>query len=200
MATRESSSSRQRAKKRPGGRASSGTPPKARARSAEAHAENAQQQLAQGLQSVLLAGMGALARAQKEGPAAFQDAAIEGFRLLNQSRSAAQRMVRDAFESAQLTLHSRVGGAREQAHETLDNLESLFQSRVQRAMHQLGVPTAEEIRALTRRVGELNDNVRQISARKRVKKTAGAKRRVAAQKPKRSRKAPPPAPPAEEMT
>jgi len=136
-------------------------------RSAEANAENAQQQLAQGLQSVLLAGMGALARAQKEGPAAFQDAAIEGFKLLNQSRSAAQRMVRDAFESAQLTLHSRVGGAREQAHETLDNLESLFQSRVQRAMHQLGVPTAEEIRALTRRVGELNDNVRQISARKR---------------------------------
>ena len=55
-------------------------------------------------------------------------------------------MVRDAFETAQQTLHSRVGGAREQAQETLDNLESLFQSRVQRAMHQLGVPTAEEIR------------------------------------------------------
>ena len=116
-------------------------------------------------------------RAQKEGPKAFQDAVVEGLKLLSQSRSTAQRHVRDAFETAQETLQSRVGGAREQAQETWDNLEALFQSRVQRAMHQLGVPTAEEIRTLTRRVSELNDSVNKISQRQRtVKPTAPAKR------------------------
>jgi len=121
----------------------------------------------QGVQQVWLAGMGAIARAQKEGPSAFQDAVFDGLRLLSQSRSAAQRVVRDAFESAQETLQTRVGGARDQAQETLDNLETLFQNRVQRAMHQLGVPTAAEIRVLTKRVAELNESVKRIDARGR---------------------------------
>jgi poly(hydroxyalkanoate) granule-associated protein len=92
--------------------------------------------------------------------------------------------VRDAFENAQETMQSRVGGAREQAQETWVNLEALFQSRVQRAMHQLGVPTAEEIRALTRRVSELNDSVSRIVARQHAAKpkkpAQRAKRKVAA--------------------
>ena len=118
-----------------------------------------QAQLRQGVQQVWLAGMGAFARAQKEGPAAFQEAVAEGLKLLGQSRSTARQRMRDVFDTAQETLQSRVGGAREQAQETWDNLEALFQSRVQRAMHQLGVPTAEEIRVLTRRVAELNESV-----------------------------------------
>jgi poly(hydroxyalkanoate) granule-associated protein len=117
-------------------------------------------------------------RAQQEGPKALQDAVVEGLKRLSQSRSTAQRHVRDAFESAQETLQSRVGDAREQAQETWDNLEALFQSRVQRAMHQLGVPTAEEIRALTRRVSELNETVSRISERQRAAKQTQAARRA----------------------
>ncbi len=181
MATRDHSKNRQRARKRPGGRASSSVPPHARARAGHAAGEapSAQAQLLQNVQQVWLAGMGAIARAQKEGPGAFSDAVLEGLRLLNQSRSTAQQMVRDAFESAQETLQTRVGGARGQAQETWDNLETLFQNRVQRAMHQLGVPTAEEIRLLTRRVAELNENVRRINARERGRKVAGARQRPA---------------------
>jgi poly(hydroxyalkanoate) granule-associated protein len=109
------------------------------------------------------------------GPAALQEAVTQGLRLLNESRSAARRRVRDAFDNAQETLQSRVGGARNQAQETIDNLEALFQSRVQRAMHQLGVPTAEEIRILTRRVAELNESVKRID-RARVRKAGTATR------------------------
>lgn len=129
------------------------------------------------------AGSSAGRRAKKEGPRAFQEAVVEGLKLLGQSRSTAQRRVRDAFENAQETLQSRVGGAREQAQETWDNLEALFQSRVQRAMHQLGVPTAEEIRALTRRVSELNDSVNKINQRQRPAQRA---RRKVAAKPRRT--------------
>jgi polyhydroxyalkanoate synthesis regulator phasin len=63
-------------------------------------------------------------------------------------------MIRDVFESAQGS-----------ATETWDNLEALFQSRVQRALQQIGVPNASEIRLLTKRVAELNDNVKALSAK-----------------------------------
>ena len=180
MANRDTSSYRQRARRKAGARSSSTVPPRSRARAErmDDDAGSARQELLQGVQQVWLAGMGAVARAQKEGPSAFTDAVFEGLRLLNQSRSTAQRMVRDAFESAQETLQTRVGDARGQAQETWDSLESLFQSRVQRAMHQIGVPTAEEIRQLTQRVAELNDNVKRIDARERVRKTAAPKRRA----------------------
>jgi poly(hydroxyalkanoate) granule-associated protein len=147
-----------------------------------AGARAAQEQLRQAVQQVWLAGMGAIARAQKEGPAGFQEAVAEGIKLFSQSGTTAQRRVRDALGAAQETLQSRVGGAREQAQETWDNLEALFQSRVQRAMHQLGVPTAAEIRELSRRVSELNDTVMASSRPRRAAKTTGPKRKAPAKR------------------
>ncbi|MGB5103897.1 MAG: phasin family protein [Steroidobacteraceae bacterium] len=116
------------------------------------------------VQQVWLAGMGAIARAQKEGPGAFQDAVREGFDLLNKSRSTTEKMIRDVFESAQESVQTRLDTAREQATETWDNIEALFQSRVHKALQQMGVPSPEEIRLLTRRVAELNDNVKALAA------------------------------------
>jgi poly(hydroxyalkanoate) granule-associated protein len=121
--------------------------------------------LLSGVQQLLLAGMGAVSRAQHEGPAAFTDAVGEGLKLLGKSRENAEKLVRDALEAAQDSVQSRLDGAREQAGETWDNLELLFQTRVQRALQQIGVPTADEIRLLTRRVGELNEAVKTLTIR-----------------------------------
>jgi poly(hydroxyalkanoate) granule-associated protein len=134
-------------------------------RKARSRASRAQSTLVENVQQVWLAGMGAIARAQKEGPAAFQDAVAEGFKLLNRSRSQTEAMIREAFESAQSTMQSRVEGVRDQATETWDNLEALFQSRVNKALRQLGVPNAEEIRLLNKRVAELNAAVQKLSGR-----------------------------------
>lgn len=154
-----------------------------KARKAGAAAPKAQATLIDNVQQVWLAGMGAIARAHKEGPAAFQDAVSEGLALLNRSRSSAEQMIRGVFESAQDSVQSRLGSAREQASETWDNIEALFQSRVQKAMQQLGVPSAEEIRLLTRRVAELNESVRDLSSqrvRSRKAPRARAKRKARA--------------------
>jgi poly(hydroxyalkanoate) granule-associated protein len=132
------------------------------------------------IQQIWLAGMGAISRAQQDGPAAFQDAVAEGLKLLDRSRSNAERVVRDAFGTAQDSVQSRLDSARDQATETWDALEALFQSRVQTALQQMGVPTAVEVRLLTRRVAELNDSVKALSrkqAKKAGTKTAGRTRR-----------------------
>jgi poly(hydroxyalkanoate) granule-associated protein len=127
----------------------------------------------------------------RKGPATFQEAVAEALKLFSQTGTTAQRRVRDAVDAAQETLQGRVGGAREQAQETWDNLEALFQSRVQRAMHQLGVPTAAEIRELSRRVAELNDTVMDArQPRRAAKKPAKGKvasRRAAKAAPRRTK-------------
>lgn len=138
---------------------------KSTARKPRTRTGKAQANVIENVQQVWLAGMGAVARAQKEGPAAFQEAVAEGLQLLTRSRTTAEKMIRDVFTSAQGSVQSRIGSAREQATETWDNLEGLFQSRVQKALQQIGVPNASEIRLLTKRVAELNDNVKALSAR-----------------------------------
>jgi poly(hydroxyalkanoate) granule-associated protein len=148
---------------------------KSTARKPRTRAGKAQANVIENAQHVWLAGMGAVAKAQKEGPAAFQEAVAEGLQLLTRSRTTAEKVIRDVFTSAQGSVQSRFGTAREQATETWDNLEALFQSRVQKALQQIGVPTASEIRLLTKRVAELNDNVKRLSARSSKAKRARAK-------------------------
>jgi len=159
-----------------------------RTRAAGSRASIAPAALIENVQQIWLAGMGAVAKAQKEGPAAFTEAVAEGFKLLERSRSNAEQAIRDVFEAAQESVQARFGSARDQAAETWDNLESLFQSRVQKALNQIGVPSAEEIRVLTRRVEELNESVQALSARQVRAKRAAAKR--TAPKASRKRRAP----------
>jgi|GEM_PF-769537 poly(hydroxyalkanoate) granule-associated protein len=135
-----------------------------------------QEELVRGLQQVWLAGLGAIARVPKDGPAAFGETVVEGLRLLDTSRSTAQRLLRATLENAQGTLQSRAGGARSQAQEAWGSLESLFQGSVHRAMRQFGVPTADDIRELTESVAELHASVERMGTpQPRSRKTAGAK-------------------------
>jgi poly(hydroxyalkanoate) granule-associated protein len=145
----------------------------------------------EGVQQIWLAGMGAISRAQRDGPAAFQEAVTEGLKLLERSRSNAERVVRDVFETAQGSMHSRLDSARTQANETWETLEALFQNRVQRSLMQIGVPTADEVRRLTRRVAELNDSVKALTRRqaKSRKRAAGHGARKPARQPGRRRRA-----------
>jgi poly(hydroxyalkanoate) granule-associated protein len=119
---------------------------------------------------IWLAGLGALSRAQAGAPKIFEDLMREGSRLQGGALDAAKNVVMQAFQGAQKTVNRRVDDVKEQATETWDNLEKIFQSRVQRAMHQLGMPTAEEITALARKVAELAASVDKLAAAKRAPK------------------------------
>lgn len=70
----------------------------------------------------------------------------------------------DALARAQASMQDRIGSLRGHAEDTWDNLEALFQSRVQKALKQLGVPNADEVRLLTRRVAELSAAVEKLAA------------------------------------
>lgn len=132
---------------------------------------------------VWAAGLGALSRAQGGGTKVFEDLVREGSRLQGTAIDTAQRVVMQAFQGAQKKVNRRVGSVKDQATETLDNLEKIFQTRVQRALHQLGMPTAEEITALTRKVDELNDSVERLARAERQTKPKPARKAARRRRP-----------------
>ncbi len=128
---------------------------------------------------IWMAGLGALSRTQEGGTKVFDELVREGSKLQGTALDAAQKVVRDALQGAQKTVNRKVDDVRGQATETWDNLEKIFQSRVQRALHQLGMPTAEEITALTRKVNDLTHSVDRLAKAGPAKKKRPAARKKA---------------------
>ena len=115
------------------------------------------------MHQIWLAGMGALSRVQKEGPRAFETLIVDGAEFIGQGRATAEKMLREAIDTVQATVGERMKSSRDQAAETWESLEKMFQGRVQRVLHQAGVPTATEIKALSKRVDHLNTSVEQLA-------------------------------------
>ena len=116
-----------------------------------------------------LAGLGAVAKAKRGAPEVLDDLIAEGARLQSQARGAAEKAVQSTLGDAQALISTRLAKVRGQASDTLENLEKIFQTRVHRAMTQLGVPSAEHVEALGRRVDALNASVEKLArARGRV--------------------------------
>ncbi len=132
----------------------------------------AKQDLLYSAQQIWQAGLGALAQAQAGAPKVFEDLMREGGKLQGGALDAAQKAVMQAVRGAQKTVHRRIDDVQAQAGETWDNLEKIFQARVQRALHQLGVPSAAEFEALKRRVDALGAGVSRKGAAKRSSRPA----------------------------
>ena len=112
---------------------------------------------------IWLAGLGALVRAQREGPKLFESLVEEGGSVEERQRTNAQRLVKGAWQGLRETVDARAAEVRGKAGETIENLEAIFQSRVQKALQQLGMPTSKEINALSRKVNELNHSVHALT-------------------------------------
>lgn len=115
---------------------------------------------------IWLAGLGALARAQREGPKLFESLVKEGGAFELRQRANVQELATNVWGQLRDSLDAGATGIRDKATETMDNLEGIFQSRVHQALQQLGVPTSQEIEALARKVKELNRSVLALSQSK----------------------------------
>jgi poly(hydroxyalkanoate) granule-associated protein len=125
-------------------------------------ARAAQARLLDLLHQVWLAGLGAAAKAQQGAPKLFEELVAEGARVHTGTRDAAEKALRGAFGDVQSALNARISSAREGATDAFENLEKVFRTRVHRALTQLGVPSADEVAALSKRVDELNANIGQL--------------------------------------
>jgi poly(hydroxyalkanoate) granule-associated protein len=151
---------------------------KSRARASRAPA-TAQERLLDTVHQIWLAGLGAVSKARQGAPQMLDDLISEGARLHTQTRGAAEKALRSLLEGVQANISERVNKVQGQAADAFDNLEKVFQTRVHRALTQLGVPSAEEVEALSKRVDQLNANIDKLTkVRKGASRTrAGATRR-----------------------
>ena len=119
----------------------------------------AQAQLLETMNKIWLAGLGAVSKAQRGTPQLLDELITEGARVHSATRGAAEKALRGLVGDVRSTLNARFGEVRGQAADALDNLEKIFQTRVHRALTQIGVPSAEEVSALSKRVDALNANI-----------------------------------------
>ena len=69
---------------------------------------------------------------------------------------------RAAVIEARETVTARADEARTRTMDAVSQLEKVFENRVQNAISRLGVPTARDVRALSRQVAQLQQSVDQL--------------------------------------
>ena len=69
---------------------------------------------------------------------------------------------RDAVMGAREAVTARADEARVRTMDAVSQLEKVFENRVQKAVSKLGVPTARDVRALSRQVAQLQQSVDQL--------------------------------------
>ncbi|GIX35759.1 MAG: hypothetical protein KatS3mg126_1538 [Lysobacteraceae bacterium] len=135
------------------------------AAAARKQAEGLPRSIMESAQQIWMAGMGAFARAQQEGTRLFETLVKEGMNLERHTRKLATGKVEEVRE----VVEKNVDQVRERAADTWDRLEKVFEERVQRALNRLGVPTREDLQGLSRRVDQLNAELRKLSQPKATK-------------------------------
>jgi len=95
----------------------------------------------------------------------FERLVQEGSKLESKGR----KFANDTVGGVRGDVESRVDKVRETAQTSWDKLEKVFEQRVARALSRLGVPTADEINELSKRVAELNKQVSELAKQQKTK-------------------------------
>ncbi len=132
-------------------------------------------------QQIWLAGMGAFAKAQEEGGKVFETLVKEGQNLQKKTQGLAEDKISEVTDK----MSSMAGSVTAKAGQNWDKLEAIFEQRTAKALSRLGVPTAKDVSALSRRVEELSAAVAKFGkpartpAAKTAAKTAAAPKAAA---------------------
>jgi len=108
---------------------------------------------------IWLAGLGAFAKTQEEGVRVFEGLVKEGRTVEARTRKLAATKMTEMSASVGKATHK----ATQQATATWDKLEQVFEDRVARALHRLGVPTNKDVQSLAKRVEELTGSVQKLT-------------------------------------
>lgn len=130
------------------------------------------------VEQIWQAGLGAFAKAQQEGEEMFSKLVQDGMAV--QKRT--QEMAGAQWAGLSETVAQMAENLGKQASGSLEKLENVFEDRVAQAMRGLGVPTHDDIEALSARVGEVHDMVNALIAKKASGRSAAKKPAATANK------------------
>lgn len=129
-------------------------------------------------QQIWLAGMGAFAKAQAEGGKVFEALMKEGMALQKKTQGLAE----DRINAVTSKMTAVAGGVGDKAGAQWDKLESIFETRVAKALNKMGVPSRQDVNALIKRIDELSAKVGSAPAAKKTNARATAARKAPAKR------------------
>jgi poly(hydroxyalkanoate) granule-associated protein len=128
-------------------------------------------------QQIWLAGLGAFSKAQEEGGKVFDALVKEGVSLQRKTQAVAEEKIGEVTNK----MSGMAGDVSAKAGQHWDKLETIFEERTAKALAKLGVPSAKDVAALTKRIDELSAKVAGLNgaapakaARKAATKTTPA--------------------------
>ncbi|MCI1192983.1 phasin family protein [Calidifontimicrobium sp. SYSU G02091] len=130
-------------------------------------------------QQIWLAGMGAFSKAQAEGGKVFETLVKEGLSLQRKTQAVAEERISEV--AGKMT--AMADGVTAKAGQKWDKLEAIFEERVAKALHRLGVPSSRDVDALIKRIDTLSA---QVAAMRKAPAAGAAKpavRKTAAKAP-----------------
>lgn len=122
-------------------------------------------------QQIWQAGLGAFIKARQEGSEAFNRLVQEGAELQSRTHQMAGEKMSDV--TAMITKMAETIG--KQTAGSLGKMEEVFEERVSRTLRSIGVPTHEDIAALTTEIEDLRKSVKALSAPRSANARAAAK-------------------------
>ena len=131
-------------------------------------------------QQIWLAGLGAFSKAQQDGTKAFEKLVHDGLGLQRKAQTAAEEKLTEATQKVAQAAHQ----FNERAAGQWDKLENIFEDRVAKALHRMGMPSAKDLQALQARIDALEAQLKkgraepQTTPRKTAAKPAAKKVRV----------------------
>ena len=132
-------------------------------------------------QHVWLAGLGAMAKAQEQGSKAIEALVNDGLAFQRKSQAEAQQRLHEATER----LSHMASDFGQQTSGRVDKLEHLFEDRVAKALHRLGMPTLLDIQILNDRIAQLEAQLAALSGAG-TRKPASAPAKAKAAVPRKS--------------
>lgn len=116
------------------------------------HMKNSAQQIWQ-------AGLGAFAKAQEEGSKVFDTLVKDGSKLQETTMQAQAKMAEAAAKAGAMA--SDMG---QRASGQFDRLEGIFEERVAKALHSMGLPNAQDMADLQARVSALEAELKALKS------------------------------------
>ncbi len=139
-----------------------------------AKAETARDNVKESASQIWLAGLGALSKAGEEGARFFENLVRDGLSMEKKARKETGSKVNEVREAVEGT----VGQVQARASASWDKLERVFEDRVAKALSGLGVPSSEDVKALSSRISDLQASVDQLTGKKVVRRKVASKKKT----------------------
>jgi poly(hydroxyalkanoate) granule-associated protein len=92
----------------------------------------------------------------------------EGLTIQRKTQAVAEEKLSEATSK----MANMAGDIQSKAGQQWDKLENIFEDRVAKALHKLGVPSAKDVDALVARIDELTKSVQKMGAKAPAAKTS----------------------------